>query len=153
MENGLPIVTWNELTERLSDNDLLKTIQSRIAQAEYHETQAREWRESVVILQAELARRQLEALWVQYPGLRLEVGDKLLVTEELFDYRERQGGWPKRGGDIQVNTECKICSFVTYKDELYVDIVLDGYVTGVIPFPIARRMRQAWLQAHGEAVE
>lgn len=49
------------------------------------ETEMLEWQEREKECQQELDRRQLEQFWQAHPGLRLEVGDKLLVTQSAVD--------------------------------------------------------------------
>jgi hypothetical protein len=95
--------------------------------------------------QTELTRRKLEALWQRNAeGLRLAVGDNLLVTEEYNNLQPN--GWNFTGEIHEIVSLEPIGN-----DEL--SITCERVYLAAVPLPIARRMREAYLQAHGEAVE
>jgi hypothetical protein len=103
--------------------------------------------------QAELARRKMEAFWQQNAGLRLAVGDALLVTDEaVAEVSSKDRNWSK--GGISLFSKQQFLTISGIAIHSYYPISLsygEGSQTGM-QLDIARRMRLAYLQAHGEAV-
>lgn len=102
--------------------------------------------QKLAAIRTELRRRKLAAFWQANPGLRLEVGDALLNLDNL-----------KSGSGDLVALETSISRFEinpdgTYLIQCYASLPVDGRRGWVITLDIARRMRLAYLQAHGEAV-
>ena len=96
-------------------------------------------------IRTELARRKLAAFWQANEGLRLAVGDALIVTgqareeENVLPYRHR---WLE-GMIVKVQSINPVTGNVRFENE-------EGSSIGV-PLDIARRMRLAYLQAYEEA--
>lgn len=96
-------------------------------------------------INAELRRRQIEAYWQKNKGMRLEVGDKLLVTEECnatFEYKKSRNRWIP-GLVVTVEIIIPENGVVRFQHES-----IDETIGTSIP--IARRMRQAWLDKYGD---
>lgn len=88
----------------------------------------------------ELRHRKLAAFWQANEGLRLEVGDSVMITQEAV---EKFGGSNGSIGRVLRITELNL------KNGIVVSV---GFgVKASVPLDIARRMRFAYLQAHGEA--
>lgn len=125
--------TWEcEVTRRLEDAKAEVTTQEQ----------------ALAAIRTELARRKIAAFWRANEGLRLEVGDKITITIEYIAWymsnpaHKLSGVWedqiftitdlyPTDGGGISIHT--------------------NGIHLMYVPLDIARRMRIAYLQAHGEA--
>lgn len=105
--------------------------------------------------QAELARRQLEAFWARNPGLRLEVGDRLLVTEEALQNMPPGNKRYYAVGQTVIASEPQYDEQYSSYDLMRFHPVADdlhGYSSSV-SLDVARRMSVAWLQLQEGAVE
>mgnify|MGYP003474315512 CR=1 FL=1 len=96
-------------------------------------------------INTELARREMEAFWQQNAGLRLAVGDKITITIEYVQWYERktQQHSRVRAGEVYIIGDIYISDG---------DLVINTtrLSLAVVDLAIARRMRESWLQAHGE---
>ncbi len=101
-------------------------------------------------IQAELRRREIDAFFDANEGLRLAVGDKLLVTDDYIEWNE-----PSRlivqSTKETIGTVYTITKLAFMKDAICIDIHTDKKWLGWIDLPIARRMRLAWLASVQEA--
>jgi hypothetical protein len=100
--------------------------------------------------QAELARRKLEAFWQQNAGLRLAVGDAFVITDEYKQWYLQQD---RTNVFIARFNRVYVISRLLISNDGLLQFDCEGLWFGEIPLDIARRMRLAYLQAHGEAVE
>jgi hypothetical protein len=125
------LLTWeSEVTERLQN-----------ARNEVNNQE-----QSLKAIQAELKRRQIEAVWVANPGERLQVGDRLLITQEAHD---------NKIGDIShFSNIWPLNSVVSVRDISTtgrISFTNENGSSTYIDLDIARRMRQAWLAQREEA--
>lgn len=118
----------------------IETAQQKLAELEAQ----------LAVIQAELARRKLEAFWQQNAGLRLAVGDAITITIEYITWymsnptHKLSGVW---------EDEVFTITDLYPTDDGGVSICTNTVNLMYVPLDIARRMRLAYLQAHGEAVE
>lgn len=101
--------------------------------------------------QAELTRRKADVFWEQHPGERLEVGDALLMTEDVYESEKGHILGAKIGNVYEYAEQVHDILINEFKD--HVIIQLNG---GHCPvhIDIARLMRKAWVaQRQGEALE
>lgn len=104
---------------------------------------------------AELVRRKIAAFWQANEGLRLEVGDALLVTDEAYTYLYPVEQKHYKVGQVvefrYVQIEPEYTNSYMHVDFRCINCGIEAGYSGSVPLDIARRMRLAWLQAHGEA--
>lgn len=93
-------------------------------------------------LEADNAAARLQAWYRDNPGIELKEGDELLVTEMYR--RVRLNGW-KAGAVSQV-----VNAYFEYDLPMFLISVSDTQSDNINIY-LARSMRQAWLQEHGEA--
>lgn len=100
-------------------------------------------------IETELERRRIAAFWKTQDGLRLEPDDKLLITQELIDYKQkvvRQGHSYTLGSVWHVYYVSDVNDVGIYKISPYA-----GPATGGIPIGIVQRMRAAFLAQENES--
>lgn len=144
------IVTYTKLWIEMDTDELQTWEQTALERIQEHKNELAQQETSLAAIRTELARRQLEAFWARNPGLRLEFGDALfnehfpeltckvnnvdevtaLVTVEVSETADTVSGYPPKNKLFPVKTNLK-----------------------PVTLELARRMREAWLQAHGKAVE
>lgn len=124
----------------LNDEELARHIKMRSASLEVARKDMNRMEANLEACKAELRRRATAAFFDANEGLRLAVGDKLLVTEEAIAV---YGGHDRDKGRVVI-----ISSLSIEDDSLKV-----GFALGVrwIDLPIARRMREAYLASVQEA--
>ena len=120
--------------------DLRDEIQRITRLAENHESIAAGHRREIAAIQAEIARRELDAYWEAHPQLtRVAVGDKVVVTAEIVD---KYGGGNEAVGKVitvrSINLE--------YADTTAVSFGVKSDVS----IAEASGMRSAYLAAHPE---
>lgn len=111
---------------------------------------AREAREYIADLEADLERRKLDRYWEAHPGLRLEVGDKLLVTQhsvEWFEEGMQQVTYPVGWVLVVDNFELLNLSMETpWAAEKIGILPFERDAQGdIFSIPLVRQMRQAYL--------
>ena len=89
--------------------------------------------------QAELNRRQLEAFRIQYPGLKIEKGTWLVITEEYVRWYEDQ---TNQHSGVRVGEQYKIIRLWAFDDAIAVDNLIVSL--NAMPPDILLRMQQAW---------
>lgn len=131
-----------------SDSRIQSTIDRWNDEIKEYEHYITTTRRHIAEFQQVLDRRALNAFWAANPHLlRLEVGDKLLVTTALFAYRQRFGGWPKREEDRLLHRdECEVVSIFIDDQGVWCAIDIHGDQTGNIPMDVIQHMRRAYLE-------
>lgn len=134
----------------LTDEQIASVIKQKRAQITTLSDQIAGLEDDITYYQAEQRRREIDAFWQENEGLRLEVGDKLLVTEDYIEWNE-----PSRlivqSTKETIGTVYTITKLAFMKDAICIDIHTDKKWLGWIDLPIARRMRLAWLASVQEA--
>lgn len=102
-----------------------------------------ETRATIAAMQAELDRRALEAFWEAHPGLRLEVGDRLLFTPDSNRYFEANEFLEYSIPPIGRETTVGFMSL--FNGHLGIDL---EWVSYRVPLELVRGMRQAYLELH-----
>jgi hypothetical protein len=135
-------------------NDYIKTLSTEDVefrkrftrdQIKLCEEQLKDLEESWDFIEAELDRREREAFWQLHPEWRMEVGDKVLITQSFIDDRQRtvKQGHLYRKGDVW-----KIEGF---SFPSAVRIVDDNISLVYAPIDLVLEMRRAYLAQHPDS--
>ena len=140
----LQITTYHDF----SDERLRADIERLQLEVEHYHGRIEVNEGFIAAYKAELGRRALDAFWEAHPGLRLEVGDRLAITEEFqtSEMLRMNGRWYPdkafvyqldwRNGDV----------LITIADEPSGSALTVGnYRIGIVS-----RMRQAYLDSQEE---
>lgn len=104
------VIRIRRLLKTETDAELTRDLQTLTTQRDAAQKQVERYAEEIEHIKAELVRRQLAEYWLAHPELTaVAVGDRLLVTKELLDYRELNGGYPKRANNVE-----KICTLRSF---------------------------------------
>lgn len=134
-----PARTLTALTDaELADE--LAAAKERIAELE---DTLHEWRMIEDELKAEGERRALEAWWQSHPGMRLEVGDKLL-SGDYFN-SDLLGRRPDVLVVSAIHTFCAVILVTAYQDKKLHPMNQQPYWSGYLSLETARNMRTAFL--------
>jgi hypothetical protein len=97
--------------------------------------------------EAAIAAARLQAWYRDNPGIALKEGDELAVTEEFMETNSLGAVWWEGEG-------YPIEEVYFFGDDDLPSVLIcetNGGNPESVPMPLARRMREAWLQEHGEA--
>ena len=136
----------NDLTKLPDDElgSLLLDFKNKLALAR---ESVKEETKSIQAIRAEIDQRAIEAFWANNPGLRLNVGDRLAVTDEFTAFQKEWNPQPWRHPAF---IDCFEKSSDGYRVRINDGKKTAGWTTGDIPIDIARRMREAWLRQAGK---
>lgn len=126
---------------KYSDEQLADRVELLRDRASVHHSEGDYLDQCATEFQAELDRRQLEAFWAAHPGLRLEVGDKLInnVISVPSEFKTLMVH------SILIHDEA--CIIYSYFDNwIQVGFNMQPYWSGSVPLDVVRTMRQAYLQ-------
>ena len=121
-------------------DDLEKQLRDKVREVDAAQKALDALRDEEQALREAIGNRTIDVFWKQNEGLRLNVGDALLVTEEAVAV---YGGHSRDIGNIVV-----IRGFEIKDGNILIDLNLGARR---IELDIARRMREAYLREHGEA--
>lgn len=122
--------------DRFSDNELKSKVALHLEFARSYDEQADHAREWAAEYQDELYRRDIVRAWENLPGLRLQAGDKLIITPRAWQWLT------EHGGSYEIGDETSIAEVGLFADGR---LFITGKPRWAYPIELAREMRQAYL--------